>query len=115
MSTNFQNNFSHLAPYDLSLEDKRTIYDNQPYKRDSDLMSLEKVTKFSGNVIKYYRFNYDKDAPYKVDTKDANFIKNQKKECNPEVCTPQQDFAEEAASSKDITDEQIESLMEDQN
>ncbi|SET53208.1 hypothetical protein [[Clostridium] polysaccharolyticum] len=56
--------------YDKSLEDTITMYDNQEYKKDSDLITEDKIKLVSGNVIKYYAFHYDASQPYLIQTQD---------------------------------------------
>ena len=56
--------------YDKSLEDNITMYDNQEYKKDSDLINQDQIRLVSGNVIKYYTFQYDASQPYMIQTQD---------------------------------------------
>lgn len=42
------------AKFDRSLDHPITMYDNLPYKRDSDYCNAEKLTLQSGKIIKYY-------------------------------------------------------------
>lgn len=56
--------------YDKSLEDNMTMYDNQPYKRDYELCNTNNVRLVSGNVMKYYTFQYNRETPYLVNTQD---------------------------------------------
>lgn len=46
------------------------MYDRQPYKKDPDLCSADKIKLVSGNVIKYYTFQYNTAQPYLVNTQD---------------------------------------------
>lgn len=46
------------------------MYDNQPYKRDYELCNTNNVRLVSGNVIKYYTFQYNWDTPYLISTQD---------------------------------------------
>jgi len=64
-------NSSHLRPYDISLEDKMTIYDKQPYKKDIDLCGSDKIKLVSGNVVKFYSQNYKMDDPYTISNRDS--------------------------------------------
>lgn len=44
-----------VSPYDDSQWDRYSLYDNMPFVFDSDL-NVEKIfTRFTGNLIKYYR------------------------------------------------------------
>lgn len=56
--------------YDKSLEDNITMYDNQEYKKDSDLITEDKIKLVSGNVVKYYAFHYNASQPYLIETQD---------------------------------------------
>lgn len=44
-----------LRPYDDSMWDRYSMYDNIPYVWDSDLNVEKKFTRVSGNLIKSYR------------------------------------------------------------
>lgn len=46
------------------------MYDNQQYKKDPDLISQDKIKLVSGNIIKYYTFQYDTSQPYMIQTQD---------------------------------------------
>lgn len=56
--------------YDKSLEDKITMYDNQQYRKDPDLITQDKIKLVSGNVMKYYTFQFDTNQPYMIQTQD---------------------------------------------
>lgn len=56
--------------YDKSLEDKISMYDNEKYKKDPDLCSQDKIKLVSGNLIKYYTFQYNNSQPYVIETND---------------------------------------------
>ena len=62
---------SHLRPYDSTLEDKTTIYDKQPYKKDPDLCGADKVKLVSGNVVKYNTQNYKPTEPFIINNRDC--------------------------------------------
>ena len=61
--------FTHQK-YDKSLEDIMDMYDNQPYTKDPDLCSSDKIKLFSGNVMKYYTFQVNRVEPYLVQNQD---------------------------------------------
>lgn len=61
--------FTHQK-YDKSLEDTMDMYDNQPYTKDPDLCSADKIKLFSGNVMKYYTFQVNRVEPYLVQNQD---------------------------------------------
>jgi hypothetical protein len=44
-----------IKPYDDSMWENWTIYDNLPNELDSDLRAERKLAKESGNIIKSYR------------------------------------------------------------
>lgn len=46
------------------------MYDNQRYVKDPDLCSQDKIKLESGNLIKYYTFQYNSSQPYVIDTND---------------------------------------------
>jgi hypothetical protein len=56
--------------YDKSLENRISMYDNQEYKRDSDLCNQDKIKLVSGNMIKYYTFQMNTSKPYVIQTQD---------------------------------------------
>lgn len=76
--TNTQNS-SHLRPYDSTLEDKTTMYDKQPYKKDPDLCGADKVKLVSGNVVKYNTQNYKRTEPFIINNKDCEIRERIKK------------------------------------
>ena len=43
-----------LKPFDLSMGDDMSMYDNLPYKRDSDKCNAGAIALYSGNILKYY-------------------------------------------------------------
>lgn len=61
--------FTHQK-YDKSLEDIMDMYDNQPYTKDPDLCSADKIKLFSGNVMKYYTFQVNRVEAYLVQNQD---------------------------------------------
>jgi hypothetical protein len=46
---------SPLKPYDDSMWDHWSLYDNVPYVQDMDLRTDHSLAKESGNIIKSYR------------------------------------------------------------
>jgi len=54
-----------LKPYDDSMWDHWSMYDNVPYIRDMDLRAENMLEKVSGNVIKSYRCLI-KEPPYEI-------------------------------------------------
>ena len=47
--------YTPILPFDGTLNENFTIYDNQIYHQNIDYITPEKVKKDSGNIIKYYR------------------------------------------------------------
>lgn len=48
-------NSNRVSPYDDSLWDRNSMYDNLPFHWDPDLNVLKNFTLVSGNMIKSYR------------------------------------------------------------
>lgn len=65
MNTRKDKKTAPLKPYDDSMWDHWSMYDNVPYVRDMDLRAVNSLTKVSGNIIKSYRCMIKED-PYKV-------------------------------------------------
>lgn len=64
MGTMNSENVTQTKPYDESMWEKWSMYDNMPYMWDPDL-NVEKIFKcISGNIIKSYRIQMDE--PYKI-------------------------------------------------
>ena len=55
--------------YDGSLDYGIEMYDNLPYKRNSDVCNEGSVALYSGHIIKYYLCNNEEEA-YLIDNKD---------------------------------------------
>lgn len=53
---------SPLKPYNDSMWDYFTLYDNMPYKWDTD--NEKRIALFSGNIIKGYRCKINE--PYEI-------------------------------------------------
>lgn len=46
------------GPYfELTLDDKKQMYDKLPYVRDINLCNKESIRHISGNIIKFYQYN----------------------------------------------------------
>ncbi len=56
--------------YDAKLDYPITMYDNLPYKRDSDFCGSRQVAMYSGHILKYYLCMNESEA-YKVDNRDG--------------------------------------------
>lgn len=55
--------------YDEAMDYHITMYDNLPYKRDSDFCGIQQVSLYSGHIIKYYLCLNHEDA-YEVGNHD---------------------------------------------
>lgn len=105
--------FSKLAPFDSSSSDHLSMYDNLPYKRNSDVCNKSAVTKESGNILKFYRCNVDK--AYEVSNRDEytyKMLSRLKREQNPSV-REESTVAEVLPPSGGITEEQMDELFRD--
>lgn len=72
-------------PYDATLEENMSMYDKLPYKRNEDMCNASTIALVSGNLVKFYRCNYQE--PREIDTQDDHFnaivsdhLKKQEKE-----------------------------------
>lgn len=105
--------FSKLAPFDSSSTDHLSMYDNLPYKRNSDVCNGEAVTKETGNVLKFYRCRLEN--PYEISNRDDSTYKmlsKLRKEQTPSA--PSENTEPEAAPvSNGITEEQMDELFRD--
>lgn len=101
--------------YDTALDFHVTMYDKLPYQRDSDYCNVEKIAMNSGKVIKYFLYMNQPEAVL-IDNKDEEFeqfllelkMKQQRqRELNDSVSE------KEALPSDEVTDEQIQTLLDD--
>ncbi len=101
--------------YDGSLDYGIEMYDNLPYKRNSDVCNEGAVALYSGHIIKYYLCKNEKDA-YLIDNKDdeiqlilhrasAETEKLRKESSEPEVIEE---------TDTELTDEQLQALTTEQ-
>lgn len=65
MVKNMDKNSTPVKPYDDSMWDQWTMYDNMPYVWDPDLNTEKKFALESGNIIKGYRIQM-KGEPYEL-------------------------------------------------
>lgn len=106
-------NFAKLAPFDSSVSDHSSMYDNLPYQRNQDMCNETKVAKRSGNVLKFYTCEV-KDA-FRIDNKDAQTLKMlsrlKRENTRPSVkeVPPGQDIPPQGG----ITEEQMDELFRD--
>ncbi len=102
--------------YDTALDFHVTMYDKLPYERDSDYCNVEKVAISSGRVIKYFLY-MNQPGVVMIDNKDEEFeqyllelqLKYQKQKALNDSASSESDLP-----SDEVTDEQIQTLLDDQ-
>lgn len=100
--------------YDATLDYHVTMYDNLPYKRDTDYCNVEKVALYSGRVIKFY-LCMNQQEKILIDNKDDQIeqileeirLAEKKRLANAVTDTVR------IADSTEVTQEQIQSLLDD--
>lgn len=101
--------------YDTALDYHVTMYDNLPYERDSDYCNIEKVAMYSGKVIKFYLAQHSAEKVV-IDNKDEvieDYLMELKLKQQRQIEANRELPAKE--NSDDITDEQIQTLLDDRN
>ncbi len=100
--------------YDGSLDYGIEMYDNLPYKRNSDVCNEGAVALYSGHIIKYYLCNNEEKA-YLIDNKDDE-IQSILRRAREEAKKRQTDDAEPEVigDPAELTDEQLQALTADQ-
>ena len=100
--------------YDGSLDYGIEMYDNLPYKRNSDVCNEGSVALYSGHIIKYYLCNNEEEA-YLIDNKDDE-IQAILRRAREEAEKRQTDDAEPEVlgDPTELTDEQLQALTTDQ-
>lgn len=105
----------YLTKYDTSYEYPISMYDNLPYKRDSDYCNAEHLGLYSGKIIKYFSCHNETDN-FVINNHDEDMqtLLSQLKE--QQLLQAQQEEADDAevVSPDEITEEQIQTLIEDQ-
>lgn len=101
--------------YDTALDFHVTMYDKLPYQRDSDYCNIEKVALNSGKVIKYFLYMNQPEAVL-IDNRDEEFEQfllelRMKQQRQRELHTSASEA--EAVPSDEVTDEQIQTLLDD--
>ena len=103
--------------YDETMDYHITMYDNLPYRRDSDFCGIQQVALYSGHIIKYYLCLNHEDA-YEVGNRDDEIEEilamaqmNEAKRAAAPVRKPASRKHEEAG----ITQEQIKTLLQDKD
>lgn len=100
--------------YDGSLDYGIEMYDNLPYKRNSDVCNEGSVALYSGHIIKYYLCNNEEEA-YLIDNKDDE-IQSILRRAREEAEKQQTDDTEPEVigDPTELTDEQLQALTTDQ-
>ena len=102
------------SKYDVHLDYQITMYDQLPYKRNSDLCGEQHIAMYSGHVIKYYMCDNDNDD-FEINNHDDE-IKARLAEIEAHtVITPTvEDTSDELMEGPDgISQEQIKTLLDD--
>jgi len=100
--------------YDTALDFHVTMYDNLPYKRDSDYCNIEKVTLVSGRVIKFY-LCLNQPEFFAIDNKDdviENILAEAKTAQRKYEAAKHRQLSDTAADSG-VSEKQIQSLLDD--
>ena len=101
--------------YDETMDYHITMYDNLPYKRDSDFCGIQQVALYSGHIIKYY-LCLNKEEAYEVGNHDDEIEEIlavvQKKEAN-RPAPPARKPASIVKKEQGVTQEQIQTLLKD--
>ena len=100
--------------YDGSLDYGIEMYDNLPYKRNSDVCNEGSVALYSGHIIKYYLCNNEEKA-YLIDNKDDE-IQSILRRAREDAEKRQTDDTEPEVigDPAELTDEQLQALTTDQ-
>lgn len=103
-----QNIAAKLKPFDNSLLDDLSMYDNMPYSCNYDLCNSNTVCLKSGNLLKSYRVS--EKEPYIIKQDERKFQVN----TSPRKHLPEVDESDSHIDdSESLTPEQLESLLED--
>lgn len=100
--------------YDSALDYGIDMYDNLPYQRDYDVCNASTLALYSGHIIKYYLCNNQEDG-FPVDNHDDQIEQILKKISEQEALRhlPEQEEEVPTVPTQDITEEQIQTLLED--
>ena len=100
--------------YDGTLDYGIEMYDNLPYKRNSDVCNEGSVALYSGHIIKYYLCNNEEEA-YLIDNKDDE-IQSILRRAREDAEKRQTDDTEPEVigDPAELTDEQLQALTTDQ-
>lgn len=100
--------------YDGTLDYGIEMYDNLPYKRNSDVCNGSTVALYSGHIIKYYLCNNEEDS-YPINNRDDE-IQSILRRAQEEAEKRQTDDTEPEVigDPSELTDEQLQALTTDQ-
>lgn len=110
-----------LKPFDLSLVDDMSMYDNLPYQRDSDRCNAGAIAMYSGNLLKYYRCSFGEtlelnDMDELAAKKIQEYIKREKERMALSQVSESEvidSFVDE--DNDGLSDEQLQSLVGDKS
>lgn len=100
--------------YDGALDYGIDMYDHLPYQRDSDICNASTLALYSGHIIKYYLCN-NQEEEFRIDNHDDQ-IEQILQKAREEAALrnlPEQEDEVLDVPTEDITEEQIQTLLED--
>lgn len=100
--------------YDGTLDYRITMYDNLPYKRDSEFCGAQQIALYSGHVIKYYLCINNEDT-FKINNHDDNIqeiLSNESKKQLKKISEKESEVIDND-NPNGITQEQIKTLLDD--
>lgn len=100
--------------YDGTLDYGITMYDELPYQRNADVCNSSTVALYSGHIIKYYLCN-NKQEEFLINNRDDD-IEHILQKISEQEALRRMSAAETVSSeipSDEITQEQIQTLLED--
>lgn len=100
--------------YDGTLDYGIEMYDNLPYKRNSDVCNGSTVALYSGHIIKYYLCNNEEEA-YPINNRDDEIQSILRHACEEAEKRQTEDTEPEVIGNPtELTDEQLQALTTDQ-
>lgn len=100
--------------YDGTLDYRITMYDNLPYKRNSEFCGAQQIALYSGHVIKYYLCINNEDT-FKINNHDDNIqeiLSNESKKQLNKISEKESEVIDND-NPNGITQEQIKTLLDD--
>ena len=100
--------------YDGTLDYRITMYDNLPYKRDSEFCGAQQIALYSGHGIKYYLCINNEDT-FKINNHDDNIqeiLSNESKKQLKKISEKESEVIDND-NPNGITQEQIKTLLDD--